>query len=644
MVAFGKKILQWCVPEWKDGYTDYEGLKEILEKNMKSEGEGRKFQKPFHPLLVESKKLVEAFPSHFNKAETLINFQQSLVLMNLKSVIPVEIPNFPFHCLMLNDDKLHIHSDCEFLQMLESEIEKSNDFYCEKLMLLLDKINEIIEAKDFRKNKATIKECYRGVQLLHNFRVLNFTSWVKIMKKYNKSSSAVPEKDITRILKFMECTPLVCDDKLFELQMKIEEIYHKFFHPEIKTRVKLLEHLRPMKKDKKISMFFSGIFLGISIACVMAGILFFTHADTSIPVNWEIFLSPFNRMVSLLVLSLCMWSLSLNIFGRYQICTSYILEAGAGVGSDFMATFQVGTFLLSTCVFMSLLRLLHNNYFILLGYITFLLLLFALPFKFLYWETKKWLLMTTFQIAISPFGPVHFRHFFLCDQFCSILPRFSMDFLLSMTYLWFGNYDHGDWVNYYACFVLRPLPFIWRCLQCMRRFYFTKEYDHLVNAGKYGSGIIFQLLLASLKSYPIRELGILTIIIGFISMIYCLCWDFIKDWGLFQTNNGLRDNIIYPQCWYYVAMIFNIILRLVWTLDFVVLIIPVLEDKHFFMAHNEGRRILLFGMLEAGRRGMWNIFRMENEVVNNAGKFRALNLPLVPVNDPDDTDSKIEMT
>jgi SPX domain protein involved in polyphosphate accumulation len=50
MVAFGKKILQWGVPEWKDGYTDYEGLKEILEKNTTSEAGDRKFEKPFHPL------------------------------------------------------------------------------------------------------------------------------------------------------------------------------------------------------------------------------------------------------------------------------------------------------------------------------------------------------------------------------------------------------------------------------------------------------------------------------------------------------------------------------------------------------------------------------------------------------------------
>ena len=31
---------------------------------------------------------------------------------------------------------------------------------------------------------------------------------------------------------------------------------------------------------------------------------------------------------------------------------------------------------------------------------------------------------------------------------------------------------------------------------------------------------------------------------------------------------------------------------------------------------------LLFGTLEVIRRGMWNIFRMENEQVNNCGKFR----------------------
>jgi hypothetical protein len=178
----------------------------------------------------------------------------------------------------------------------------------------------------------------------------------------------------------------------------------------------------------------------------------------------------------------------------------------------------------------------------------------------------------------------------------------------------------------------------------MRRYYFTRDNDHLVNGGKYASSVLFQLCLASLKSFPNPELGVFSIFVGFVSMLYCLYWDFVKDWGLFRMRNGLRNNIIYPKSWYYIAIVLNFILRLTWTLDFVVLIEPVLEDKHFFMKYHEGRRIMLFGMLEVGRRGMWNIFRMENEVVNNAGKFRALNLPLVPVNEPDDTDSKIEIS
>lgn len=38
---------------------------------------------------------------------------------------------------------------------------------------------------------------------------------------------------------------------------------------------------------------------------------------------------------------------------------------------------------------------------------------------------------------------------------------------------------------------------------------------------------------------------------------------------------------------------------------------------------DENVSALLFGSLEIIRRCIWNIFRMENEQVNNCGKFRA---------------------
>lgn len=38
---------------------------------------------------------------------------------------------------------------------------------------------------------------------------------------------------------------------------------------------------------------------------------------------------------------------------------------------------------------------------------------------------------------------------------------------------------------------------------------------------------------------------------------------------------------------------------------------------------------LTFGTIEVVRRGVWNIFRMENEQLNNCGKFRYVRLGIV---------------
>lgn len=37
---------------------------------------------------------------------------------------------------------------------------------------------------------------------------------------------------------------------------------------------------------------------------------------------------------------------------------------------------------------------------------------------------------------------------------------------------------------------------------------------------------------------------------------------------------------------------------------------------------NQNKMLLVFGCIEVLRRNIWNVFRMENEQVNNCGKFR----------------------
>merc|ERR1712113_1063808 len=57
--------------------------------------------------------------------------------------------------------------------------------------------------------------------------------------------------------------------------------------------------------------------------------------------------------------------------------------------------------------------------------------------------------------------------------------------------------------------------------------------------------------------------------------------------------------------------------------------------------HRREIRSLCIATVEAYRRGIWNIFRMENEVKNNAGKFRALNLHFINMDDDVGDDEEI---
>lgn len=76
------------------------------------------------------------------------------------------------------------------------------------------------------------------------------------------------------------------------------------------------------------------------------------------------------------------------------------------------------------------------------------------------------------------------------------------------------------------------------------------------------------------------------------------------------------------------ALCSNLFMRLMWTLQ----ISP--EVTRGVIASDAFSTIL--ALVEVCRRCFWNLFRVENEQINNIGKFRALNevpLPL-PVKNP----------
>lgn len=165
---------------------------------------------------------------------------------------------------------------------------------------------------------------------------------------------------------------------------------------------------------------------------------------------------------------------------------------------------------------------------------------------------------------------------------------------------------------------LSCLPGIWRALQCIRRYWDTgNKFPHLLNCGKYFATIIFYM---TLSIYRINKTGpnkAVFITFAIINSIYTSFWDIYYDWSLGDPRAKhpfLRKELGYKKVWwYYTAMVIDPILRFNWVLYTV---IP-LQLQH------SGKTAFVAALGEIFRRGIWSIFRVENEHCTNVGRFRA---------------------
>lgn len=102
-----------------------------------------------------------------------------------------------------------------------------------------------------------------------------------------------------------------------------------------------------------------------------------------------------------------------------------------------------------------------------------------------------------------------------------------------------------------------------------------------------------------------------------INSVYTSFWDIYYDWSLgdpHAQHRFLRPELGYKKIWwYYAAMIIDPILRFNW----VVYTIVPLQIQHSAVTS------FCVSLSEIFRRGMWSLFRVENEHCTNVGRFRA---------------------
>ena len=109
-----------------------------------------------------------------------------------------------------------------------------------------------------------------------------------------------------------------------------------------------------------------------------------------------------------------------------------------------------------------------------------------------------------------------------------------------------------------------------------------------------------------------------------LSTVYHVYWDLYMDWGLLRKDaptgrRWLRRHLMYPSAYiYYAAAVLNTVARVAWVLT-------ISPDALGVTSDNPWRFITIIGFIELLRRSMWNFFRLENEQINNVGKFRVVN-------------------
>ncbi|KAJ9182309.1 hypothetical protein P3X46_006317 [Hevea brasiliensis] len=491
--------------------------------------------------------------------------------------------------------------------------------------------------------RGAFVELYRGLGLLKTYSSLNMVAFTKILKKFDKVSN---QQASASYLKAVKRSHFISSDKVVRLMDEVESIFTKHFANN--DRKKAMKFLRPQQQQEShMVTFFVGLFTGsfvslFSVYAILAhlcGIFKPTSGISYVETVYPVF-----SVFALLSLHLFMYGCNLFMWKSTRINYNFIFEFQPRTALKYRDAFLIcTTFMTSVVSAMVIHLLLRANGFssthvdaipgILL--LIFMALLIC-PFDFFYRPTRYCFLRVIRNIICSPFYKVLMVDFFMADQLTSQIPLMRH---LESTACYFlaGSFRtqryetcHSGRLYRELAYVISFLPYYWRAMQCARRWFDESDVNQLANMGKYVSAMV---AAGARLTYARQEnhlwLGIV-LVTSAVATVYQLYWDFVKDWGLFNPkskNLWLRNDLILKnKSIYYISIALNIVLRVVWVETVMRFRFNIVESRmlDFFLAS-----------LEVIRRGHWNFYRLENEHLNNVGKFRAVKAVPLPFRETD---------
>ncbi|KAH7834220.1 hypothetical protein Vadar_013867 [Vaccinium darrowii] len=489
-------------------------------------------------------------------------------------------------------------------------------------------------------------EFYKGLGYLKTYRNLNMLAFVKILKKFDK----VTNKQVLPIyLKVVESSYFNSSDKVTKLTDEVEEMFIEHFADDDKR--KAMKYLKPTQREESHTVtFFIGLFTGCFIA-LFAGYVIMAHlAGMYRPSSDTVYMEtvyPVLSMFSLLFLHFFLYGCNIFMWRKTWINYTFIFELAPTKDLKYRDVFLICTTSMTAVmgVLFVHLSLVAKGYSYsqvqaipALLLLVFLLLLVC-PFNIFHKSSRFRFLRVIRNIILSPLYKVVMLDFFMADQLCSQVPMLRNLEYVACYYITGSfktqNYGYCMTTKNYRdlAYAVSFLPYYWRAMQCARRWFDEGQTSHLVNLGKYVSA----MLAAGAKVVYEKERSVgwlcLVVLMSSGATVYQLYWDFVKDWGLLQfhsKNPWLRNELMLRRKFiYFFSMGLNLVLRLAW----------LQTVLHYNIGSVDYRVTGLFlAALEVIRRGQWNFYRLENEHLNNAGKFRAVKTVPLPFHEVDEED------
>lgn len=471
---------------------------------------------------------------------------------------------------------------------------------------------------------------------------MNLLAFSKIMKKYDKITSRSASRSY---LNTVDNSYLGSSDEVTRLLERVEATFIKHFSNS--NRAKGMRTLRPTaKREKHRITFFLGFTAGCSISLLIALSLIIHARNIYNTGGSKIYMStmfPLYSLFGFVVLHMLMYAADIYFWRRYRVNYSFIFGFKQGTELGYREVF-----LLSSCLAtLALAGVLANldmemdektkdykalTELVPLGLVTLVLLITFCPFNIIYRSSRFFLLRCAFRCICAPLYKVTLPDFLLADQLTSQVQALrSLEFYIC--YYGWGNFKLREQTcskySVYTTFlfIVAVIPYWARFLQCIRRLIEEKDAMQGYNALKYFSTIIAVVMRTAYGLNNHAHWKILAAISSIIATAVSIYWDIVLDWGLLQRNSKnrwLRDKLLIShKSVYFVAMGLNVLLRFAWMQSVLGFQVTSLHLNAL---------VTIVACLEIVRRGIWNFFRLENEHLNNVGKYRAFKSVPLPFN------------